>query len=164
VCIPIYRNCYVPIKVVTQPGPGPNQITPVNIQVNWREVHVLCDSKGVPIPGPRASEIIKQLSEQLAKADAPKDGAAAVAPAASPHAADAAPAAPAGAQPAPATPAADVQANVPAASAPAATTTQATAPQKQWVWLAQEGVYGFGYQRTDGLWEIDAGSRRTSLQ
>jgi hypothetical protein len=164
VCIPIYRNCYVPIKVVTQPGPGPNQITPVNIQVNWREVHVLCDSKGVPIPAQRATEIIKQLSEQLAKADVPKDGAAGIAPAPAPPAAESAPAPPPQSQTAPPKPAAEVHADAGAATTPAATTTQATAPEKRWVWLAQEGVYGFGYQRSDGFWEIDAGSRRTSLQ
>jgi uncharacterized protein YkwD len=45
----------------------------------------------------------------------------------------------------------------PAAPAPAAA---AAAPAKQWVWLTSQGVWGFGYQRADGLWVIDPGSKR----
>ena len=37
-------------------------------------------------------------------------------------------------------------------------------PAKQWVWLARQGVYGYGYQIEDGphrgLWRIDPGSKR----
>jgi hypothetical protein len=127
----------------------------VNFQVNWREVHVLCDSQGVPYPPAKASAILKELTESLAKAS--KDGATQAAPpvpTATPNSTPATPAAPA--EP--------VQASAPAPAAPAPTQAQATAPPKQWVWLAQEGVYGYGYQRTDGLWEIDAGSRRPALQ
>ena len=119
VCIPIYRNCYVPIKIVTQPGPGPNVITPVNIQVNWREVHVLCDSKGVPIPGPKASEIIKQLSEQMANGEVSKDGAAVLSASAPAQVVNSAPTAPTQAQPAAPAPGAAIQTNTPAPSAPA---------------------------------------------
>jgi len=147
---PIYRNCYVPIRVVTQPGPS--NVTPVNFQVNWREVHVLCDSQGVPYPPAKASAILKELTESLAKAS--KDGATEAAPpvpTVTPTAAPAAPAPP-------------VQASAPAPATPAPTQAQATATPKQWVWLAQEGVYGFGYLRTDGLWEIDPDSRRPTLQ
>jgi hypothetical protein len=161
VTIPIYRNCYVPIKIVTKQGPGPNTVTPVNIQVNWREVHILCDSKGVPLPSAQAAQIIKELSESLAKAGTTNPGAADTAPAAS-----ATSPASTSVQPQPVAPAteATVQATAPApATAPPAV---APAPdvKKQWVWLSLEGVYGFGYQRADGYWEIDPGSRRATLQ
>lgn len=33
-------------------------------------------------------------------------------------------------------------------------------PPKQWVWLTKQGVWGFGWQRWDGLWVIDPGSKR----
>lgn len=37
-------------------------------------------------------------------------------------------------------------------------------PEKQWVWLADQGLWGFGYQLQDGphrgLWRIDADSKR----
>jgi uncharacterized protein YkwD len=36
----------------------------------------------------------------------------------------------------------------------------AATPAKQWVWLTSQGVWGYGYQRTDGLWVIDPGSKR----
>lgn len=32
----------------------------------------------------------------------------------------------------------------------------ATGPAKQWVWLAYEGVWGYGHQRADGYWEIES--------
>lgn len=39
-------------------------------------------------------------------------------------------------------------------------------PEKQWVWLHKQGVYGFGYQIPDGphkgLWRIDPGSKRSA--
>jgi hypothetical protein len=164
VCIPIYRNCYVPIRIVTQPGPGPNVVTPVNIQVNWREVHVLCDSKGVPIPGPKASEIIKQLSESMAKGEVPNAGAAGFTASPPTQAVNPAAAAPTQVQPAAPATGGAIQASAPAPSAPVPAVAQVTDAQKQWVWLTQEGMYGFGYQRSDGLWEIDSGSRRTTLQ
>jgi hypothetical protein len=37
-------------------------------------------------------------------------------------------------------------------------------PVKQWVWLERQGVWGYGYQLTEGphrgLWRIDPGSKR----
>ena len=52
----------------------------------------------------------------------------------------------------------------PAATAtPLANAEPAPAPpaaSKQWVWLWRQNLWGFGYQRTDGLWVIDAGSKR----
>ena len=51
--------------------------------------------------------------------------------------------------------AADDEAPAPAADA---------APAKQWVWLAKQGVWGYGYQIKEGphsgLWRIDANSKR----
>jgi len=150
----IYRNCYVPIKI--EKVQGPSNVTPINIQVNWREVHVLCDSQGVPYPPERASAILKELNESLASA--PKGGPTAT----TPPVPTSTPVAPA--QVAPVAPAPPFQASAPAPAAPAPMQAQATATPKQWVWLAQEGVYGYGYQRTDGLWEIDPDSRRPALQ
>jgi hypothetical protein len=41
-------------------------------------------------------------------------------------------------------------------------------PAKQWVWLASQGVWGYGYQIQDGpyrgLWRIDDGSKRAPVQ
>jgi hypothetical protein len=38
-------------------------------------------------------------------------------------------------------------------------------PAKQWVWLAKQGVWGYGYQIQDGphrgLWRVDPDSKRT---
>jgi cysteine-rich secretory family protein len=36
----------------------------------------------------------------------------------------------------------------------------AAAPRKQWVWLKSQELWGYGYQRSDGLWVIDPGSKR----
>jgi hypothetical protein len=48
------------------------------------------------------------------------------------------------------------------ASAPAAPVAPA-APAKRWVWLAKQGVYGYGFQRQDGLWVVDPSSKRPTL-
>ena len=41
--------------------------------------------------------------------------------------------------------------------------TPRRAPAKRWVWLAKQGVYGFGFQRQDGLWVVDPSSKRPTL-
>lgn len=33
-------------------------------------------------------------------------------------------------------------------------------PAKRWVWLSKQSVWGYGYQREDGLWVIDPGTKR----
>jgi hypothetical protein len=42
--------------------------------------------------------------------------------------------------------------------------TEGNVPAKQWVWLAKQGVWGYGYQIPDGpdrgLWRVDPGSKR----
>lgn len=50
ITITVYRNHYVPIKVVQAPPPN---VQPVNIEVKWREIHYLCDERGNPIPTPQ---------------------------------------------------------------------------------------------------------------
>ncbi len=48
-------------------------------------------------------------------------------------------------------------------AAMAAAATEATAEaaaSRQWVWLYRQGLWGFGYQRGDGLWVIDAGTKQ----
>lgn len=38
------------------------------------------------------------------------------------------------------------------------------APTKQWVWLKKQNCWGYGYQRSDGYWIIDPGSKRAPAQ
>jgi hypothetical protein len=149
----IYRNCYVPIQVQNvQP-----QVTAVNIEVRWREVHILCGADGRPLSSQQTAEVLKELNAQLAaKQGAPAPNAA-TPPAASP-AATPVPAQAAAPAPSPtATPTAT-------ASAPstAPTTAQAASPAKQWLWLAQYNAYGYGYQGDDGYLHIDQNSLRTT--
>jgi hypothetical protein len=50
------------------------------------------------------------------------------------------------------------------AQAPAPEPAAEAAPAKQWVWLAKQGVWGYGYQIKEGphsgLWRIDPDSKR----
>jgi cysteine-rich secretory family protein len=34
---------------------------------------------------------------------------------------------------------------------------------KQWVWLKSQSCWGYGYQREDGFWVIDPGSKRPAM-
>jgi hypothetical protein len=47
-----------------------------------------------------------------------------------------------------------------AAARPAAAGEKPAGPKKQWVWLKSQNCWGYGYQRADGLWVIDPGSKR----
>ncbi len=50
------------------------------------------------------------------------------------------------------------------AAAPAApAVAQENPPAKRWVWLEKQSLFGFGFQRKDGLWVIDPASKRPSL-
>ena len=118
--VTIYRNAYVPIRIVTVPG-NPNAV-PVNIHVKWREVHVLCGADGKPLSSGQASAVLEQLNAQVA--------AVAAAPAA------------------------------PMAPAPAPVVAVEKAAEKRWIWLPAQKVYGYGFQRADGLWVIDEGTKR----
>ena len=48
----------------------------------------------------------------------------------------------------------------------AASASRAGQPVKQWVWLAKQGVWGYGYQIQDGphrgLWRIDPDSKQSA--
>lgn len=133
----IYRNHYVPIKVVNVPPPV--EVQPVNILVKFREVHYLCDcppgtSPCPHLPSPQGGMPSLQVGDKEEGAGEPQPQLASTTPQ----------------QPAAA----------PAAPAPAA--VQANAPPKRWIWLTNEGAFGYGYQRDDGLWEIDPGSLRAT--
>jgi hypothetical protein len=141
VCVEIWRNCYVPIRVKKVEVPGPPILT-ATFQVKWREYHVLCKEDGTPLSSEQSAAVLKELGAQFADAAAPAPASAA-APAPAP-----APAAAPGAVPAPPF---------------APPVAQAEAPVKRWVWLEKQGLYGFGYQRPDGLWVIDPGSKRPTL-
>ena len=45
-------------------------------------------------------------------------------------------------------------------SRPVARSEGTSTLSKQWVWLRKQACWGFGYQRADGLWVIDPGSKR----
>jgi hypothetical protein len=159
--VDIWRNHYVPVRVTIVQQP-PHGVTAFDVRVNYREVHVLCDSAGNPLPAPQATAVLKELEKQYASnAPAGPTTAPAAPAAASPSASEAAPPVTSNSpKPAPSPAAAPNQAS---AAGPTTTAAASAAPQKQWVWLTQEGLYGYGYQRSDGLWEIDADSRRPSL-
>jgi len=46
------------------------------------------------------------------------------------------------------------------ATSAGATTATLSDPVKQWVWLPKQNCWGYGYQRPDGYWQIDPGSKR----
>jgi hypothetical protein len=148
VTVDIWRNHYVPIRIQNVP----TQAVPVNIRVRWREIHVLCDEHGNPIPSAQVSAIMKKLEAQLADAAAAKGEASAAKTGEAETAV-------ATSEPAPATP-------TPASAASRTIDAQAIARAdgmtKRWVFLRSQGVYGFGYQRPDGLWVIDKDSKRNS--
>jgi hypothetical protein len=159
----IYRNCYVPIQV--QQVRPPKEVTPVNIEVRWREVHILCGPDGRPLTSQQTAELLKELNAQVATTQGSPAPDAAAQPAPAQEAA--APVAPPTNAPAPAQAAAPTHAPVPvamaSAPAPAPTPAQADAQAKKWFWLAQYNAYGYGYQRDDGYFVIDQGSLRATM-
>ncbi len=167
--VTIYRNCYVPLRI--KRVQSPSTVNAVNIQVNWREVHYLCGEDGKPLSSQQSAEVLKQLQTQLANGiDVAPGGPAAPTPSSTQPAgvpgneSVGAPPAVSQASTPNAAPAAPSSPVTSASATPAAAqNTPTAAPAKTWVWLASEGVYGYGYQRADGYWEIDAGSRRASL-
>jgi hypothetical protein len=141
VTIDIYRNCYVPIYITAQGTP--TNVTPVNINVKWREVHYLSDAQGNPITQQQAQAAIDAAcgtaGAGVIGAYGTPQGMAAPQAAPAPH--------PAAAPPAPPVP----QAGLPA-----------QAPAMRWVFLTKQNVWGYGYQRADGLWVIDPASKRAT--
>jgi len=131
--IVVYRNHYVPIRVVPKPTP----VQPVNIVVKWREIHYLCDCP----PGTTQCPHIPAGASLQSKAE--------------------------GATPNPPVAVASTEPTPAVSSTPSVPTVPAVAhdntPPKRWIWLQKQGLYGFGYQRPDGLWVIDAGSKRPDL-
>ena len=166
--VDIWRNHYIPVKVVVIPR-TPQGVASFDVRVNYREVHVLCDAKGNPLPAPQAAAVLKELEKQLASnADASATAPAAPSTPSASEGAVPATVAPRTPVPNPAAaanqaPAAQPTTTAAAPAAQPAATAPAAGPQKQWVWLSQEGVYGYGYQRADGFWEIDQDSRRSTL-
>jgi hypothetical protein len=138
----IWRNCYIPIRIDYRPGPS--HITPVNINVRWREVHFLCGPDGTPLPPQQAAAVLKELQEQVAAAADVPQGAA-----------------PASPSPAAAAPNVNLPAVQPAQAAPAP--AQASTPSKQWLWISNMNMYGYGYINEGGYAVVDEGSYRTSL-
>ena len=57
-------------------------------------------------------------------------------------------------------PSARAQEVEPARPSATSNSDSATKPAKQWVWLRKQVCWGFGYQRADGLWVIDPGTKR----
>jgi len=138
--ITVYRNHYVPIKV----NHIPTNVQPVDILVKWREIHYLCDCA----PGTSQCPHIPSGSPQQGspQSGSPQADATVVPTPNSPLLTASAPATPT-APPAPAAPA----------------VAQENPPAKRWVWLQKQGVFGFGFQRQDGLWVIDPASKRANL-
>ncbi|MDR3639629.1 MAG: hypothetical protein P4L84_37865 [Isosphaeraceae bacterium] len=163
----ITRNYYVPIYIQNNQPPN---VLPVNLNYQWQPIHYLSDKDGNPIdkdgkllPNPPGlipkpgtgvpySAPVAPSSQQGADASKAPAGPVVSTPANDKPPVDLAPAAPATAT------------TTPAPEAPAApATAQANTPAKRWVWLNYERVYAYGYQRADGYWIIDEGSRRPTL-
>jgi hypothetical protein len=168
VTLTVYKNYFVPIYVANNGVPN---VVPVNLQIKWREIHYLANAQGQPID--QNGNVLQNPASVVPPPGTPISGSTAA-----PGAAPAAPSPQHGANatPPPTVPVASATPNAqpaappmlplasqPQAPAPSmATNVQVNTPAKQWVWLQNEGAYGYGYQRADGLWEIDQGSRRTT--
>jgi hypothetical protein len=170
----IVKNYYVPLYVANN---SPPNVQPVDIDIKWREIHYLVNAKGEPIdkdgrvlPQPTPSPLPPpgttyptsgvMPSSQQGASNSPAPTGALVATTAGnnapPVSAPVAPTQPAAPAPAPA--ATTTTSTTPAAPA----SVPANGPAKQWVFLPSEGVYGYGYQRADGYWIIDEGSRQAN--
>jgi hypothetical protein len=173
----ITKNVFLPVVIKNNTPPN---VLPVNIKVQWQPIHFLANEKGQPID--QAGNVLPNDPKVVPPAPAgvnPSSHSGVAAP--SPQSSNAATApgtalASTAAGPGTAPVSTAVVSTQPVAPAPAPTTTapgttasaapatvQANAPTKQWVWLSYEGVYGYGYQRADGYWIIDEGSRTKTL-
>ncbi len=155
VCIDIYRNCYIPFYVYYQPGAD---VTPVNFNVRWREVHYLADKDGKPLSPNDVTNVINQL-KQWTEGSAP---APAAVPQAPPVPKGAANFDPAQQMPTPmvALPTAPPAPTPPPAAPPA---TTAATPKKQWIWVSNLKKAGYGYIDAAGYAVIDEGTYRDSM-
>jgi hypothetical protein len=111
----------------------PTDVQPVDILVKWREIHYLCDCPPGTSQCPHVPSGSPQHGSPQADAKVKTTPNSPLLNAAAPEA----PAAPAVAQENP--------------------------PAKRWVWLQKQNLYGFGFQRQDGLWVIDPASKRPTL-
>jgi len=164
--IDIYRNCYVPIKIDYR-HPDPD-VTPVNINVRWREVHFLCGPDGQPLSSEQAAAVLKELQAQVAANGnaAPPEGAPITLPAPTSDLAvsaggNAPP--PEGAlitlpAPAPSGRAVSASANGPVANGPVA--AQADNRNYQWIYVTTANKYGYGYINEAGFAVVDPNSLR----
>ena len=111
----------------------PTNVQPVDILVKWREIHYLCDCA----PGTSQCPHIPTGTPQQGS---PQASATAEPGADSKTMTAAAPAAPA-----------------------ALAVSPENVPAKRWVWLQKQGVFGYGFQRQDGLWVVEPASKRPTL-
>jgi hypothetical protein len=137
--VTVYRNHYVPIKIVHKQSQY--DVQPVSIQVNERIVHYLCDCA----PGTANCPHVPTGSPQASAAPQP-------APNTGPTVAqtDAKPAA-----------TANVANPTNPSARPTAESTAAT-QAKQWIWLSNENCYGYGYINEQGFAIVDPATKTTN--
>ena len=173
----VVLNRYYPVYIHLKEG---NHYRGVQIEEKWQPVCILCtktnpcskhkgDQAPADLPAPTTTPGASSATSPTSPAaEGPVTHPVQQASGGDAPAANSAPVGPAPSAPSPvpdqiATPApaqTTTPAPVPVAPVTAAAEAPAPAPAKQWVWLAYEGVWGYGYQRVDGYWEIDPGSRR----
>jgi hypothetical protein len=137
----IYRNHYVPIKIVKKPSE--HQVRPVNILVKERIVHYLCDCA----PGTTTCPHVPTGSPQASASPAPGSGT--VVASAQPEI-----------KPAPSV---EVTGQVnPAQPAAGQTEKPGETRAKQWIWLTNESVYGYGYVDENGFAIVDPTTKTTT--
>jgi hypothetical protein len=176
ITLTITRNIFLPVVIKNN---APPNVVPVNLNVQWQPIHYLSDEQGNPInqqgqrlpndpkvvpppgtlPSPASGGSAMPSGQHALNASPTPANAVASAPVANSAPLASAPVLPS----APTGPTATAAPISTTNSAPAATpAAPADTPAKQWVWLPYEGVYGYGYQRADGYWVIDEGSRQSN--
>ncbi len=176
----IVLNRYYPVYIHLKD----NHYTGVQIEECWKPLCVLCSTtkpcpkhangQGGDLPSPvdpnaagaAPVPVAPSVPTGAPQTSAGTPSAAALAQAAAPTAAQPAPMtvaqpAPAAATPAPSAAPAQTPVSTPDQTT-APTVAQATGPQKRWVYLTSQKVWGLGYQRADGNWVIDSGSMRSA--
>jgi hypothetical protein len=143
--VTIYRNHYVPIKIVKTPAQV--DVQPISIQVNERIVHFLCDCAPGTANCPHVPSGTPQTggTPQTTATPQPASGPAVET-------------ANANAQPAPS---ASLAAQVNPAASPAGE-KNAQGPAKQWIWLSNENCYGYGYINEQGYAIVDPATKTTT--
>lgn len=146
----VYLTRYYPVYVHLQAKKHEG----VHIEEVWKPLCKLCTPEH-PCPRHEHGQMPSDLPPPATGGAPATPQAAADAPAPSSAVADqpqaVQPAAPVATQPAPPTPA-----------PPMAPPAQAAAPQKRWVYLTAQNLWAYGYQRADGLWVVDQGTKRST--